>query len=215
MNTITTELAKYIHHFPHLKTRENQQGDSHMTKEQRNPRLTIAQKSEIIKHFKEHGLNGQEIHDITGIPYHQISKYLQKVKQRRGLAKEEKIISRELNGGLDKSGKVKSVNSQNRRSPSPETVEKIRGMVIAQVPFAEIARQLGISETTVGRYADGSYRRDMNRGVMKTRKATYTTKPHTPTAPVAEKSLKDQLLSELKSKLLDELKHDLIKELLK
>jgi hypothetical protein len=157
---VRTELNnyKYQHFLSHTAREENQEGDSHMTTDHRsqprNPRLTIAQKNDILTHFKDHGLNGQEIHEVTKIPYHQITTYLKTVKSRRGgIGKEQRTLVKKI--AKENNGR------KSRTAVDDETLQKMIAMWDGgNHNYTLIGDMFGIADVTAAKYLKeaGRYR---------------------------------------------------------
>lgn len=137
------------------------------------PRLTIHQKSEIMKHFKEHALNGREIYEVLSakgdkISYQQVTGYLAKIRTKKGQHKEEKKLHKELDGQ-----KNRDMSAWNRKPIPTEMIEQIKALAAKGQRPTDIAHAVGCSINTAARYADPNYRTGSKR---RGRPAKYSTK---------------------------------------
>lgn len=171
------------------------------TKRTNNPRLTIHQKSEILKHFKEHGLNGREIAEVMKIPHHQVLTYLSKIRTAKDAKKEERKLHKELDGH-----KATTPHKLNRKSPPPATVEEFLRLDREGKTIKDIAEITGWSFNTVSRYLNPDYRNNRKRADAKAYRKLSTA------APTKVKS--SSLIEEIKAEIRAEIKEALLREML-
>lgn len=172
-------------------------------KKTRVPRLTLAQKDEIIKHYTQYALNAKEISEVMGIPHHQVGHYIKKIKARRGGAVAEK---RDLAKQHDKEARRTMPRSWNRKPPAPEVIEEIRKLHAEGKSYSDISRILAVSNNTAQRYANPEYRKGSRRRYSPPTQRIVIPVPDAPTDTTEDKIDREIMMAEMRLEILRSLK---------